>query len=81
MAYMQQQQQTGPYSEVDFGKYYGKKADDAIKELKELGYDPVKFDAHMLIQGRALPEIPDEKTLHIYVNRSDNTVQQIISKD
>ncbi|CAF1283721.1 unnamed protein product [Rotaria sordida] len=80
MAYTQQQQQTRTSPEIDFHKYNGRNADGVIEELKKLGYNPVEFDAHMLIRGQALPEIPDRKTLHIYVNRSDNTVQQIMNK-
>ncbi|CAM2723345.1 unnamed protein product [Rotaria socialis] len=45
-----------------------------------LGYRTQIFDANLLIRAQPLPQVPNEETLHIYVNKDRNTVQQITRK-
>ncbi|CAF3344682.1 unnamed protein product [Rotaria socialis] len=82
MAYMQNQQyqQSAGLPEINLNEYSGRNVDDVVNELEALGYRTQIFDANLLIRAQPLPQVPNEETLHIYVNKDRNTVQQITRK-
>ncbi|CAF3566710.1 unnamed protein product [Rotaria socialis] len=82
MAYIQNQQyqQNAGLPEINLNEYSGRNVDDVVNELEALGYHTQIFDASLLVRAQPLPQVPNEETLHIYVNKDRNTVQQITRK-